>query len=350
MTLGERILKYRKKAGISQEELADRLNVTRQSISLWETDQTVPSLDNLITLAEMFNVSMDELCGLNTKEQTAESETAVDTKATEEQKCLASAHSTLTPTLLKKLQKLSQRKYIIAYVASLVYCLIAIISFLFGSKTNYDFSILFSVIFIVFSALLIRTLVVGEIQYKKNLQRYKNFEYKYLFYNDYIIVKTKADMAESVFYIQYDEIKKCKQDKEHIFIYYEKSILPVETASISIYTNVIMGLLLNKGAQQNKLNATVNNKEPIRTLLTVMFILSILSVFAAMTAVQITTNYGFSMIECMWEFFLFIPIPLTSAILGIIFIQKNYKCKKNIIAGFIMCAILAIYGCFTFIF
>lgn len=63
MTLGERILKYRKKAGISQEELADRLSVTRQSISLWETDQTLPTLDNLIALADIFDISMDELCG-----------------------------------------------------------------------------------------------------------------------------------------------------------------------------------------------------------------------------------------------------------------------------------------------
>ena len=53
MTLGERILKYRKKAGISQEELADKLNVTRQSISLWETDQTIPTIDNLITLSNI---------------------------------------------------------------------------------------------------------------------------------------------------------------------------------------------------------------------------------------------------------------------------------------------------------
>ena len=76
MTLGEKILKYRKKAGISQEELADMLNVTRQSISLWETDQTVPSLDNLITLSKIFDVSMDELCG---REKQRESNTTEET-------------------------------------------------------------------------------------------------------------------------------------------------------------------------------------------------------------------------------------------------------------------------------
>lgn len=38
------------------------VNVSRQSISLWETNQTLPSLDNLLTLSKIFNISLDELC------------------------------------------------------------------------------------------------------------------------------------------------------------------------------------------------------------------------------------------------------------------------------------------------
>ena len=56
MDRGSKILGYRKKAGLSQEELGYKLNVTRQSVSLWETNQAQPSLENLIALSKIFNI------------------------------------------------------------------------------------------------------------------------------------------------------------------------------------------------------------------------------------------------------------------------------------------------------
>ena len=54
MTLGEKILENRKRIGLSQEELGNELNVTRQSVSLWETNQAQPSLDNLVRLTKLY--------------------------------------------------------------------------------------------------------------------------------------------------------------------------------------------------------------------------------------------------------------------------------------------------------
>ncbi len=59
--LNENIRKYRKANYMSQDELAEKLEVTRQSISLWETGQTQPSLDNIVALAKLFNISTDDL-------------------------------------------------------------------------------------------------------------------------------------------------------------------------------------------------------------------------------------------------------------------------------------------------
>lgn len=64
MKIGQNIMMARKRLGISQEELANKLEVTRQSISLWETDQTVPTLDKLQLIATILNISLDELTGL----------------------------------------------------------------------------------------------------------------------------------------------------------------------------------------------------------------------------------------------------------------------------------------------
>lgn len=61
MTFGERLYQLRKQKYISQEELADIMNVTRQSISKWELDQTYPDIDNLVALAKYFDVSVDFL-------------------------------------------------------------------------------------------------------------------------------------------------------------------------------------------------------------------------------------------------------------------------------------------------
>ena len=63
-SLGERLATLRKKSGYSQQEIADRLSVTRQTISNWECGQGAPALDKAAELAVIFKVSLDELAGL----------------------------------------------------------------------------------------------------------------------------------------------------------------------------------------------------------------------------------------------------------------------------------------------
>lgn len=61
MKLGEKISTQRRKMGLSQEELAARLNVTRQAVSKWETGTSVPELETLVALARTFGVTTDYL-------------------------------------------------------------------------------------------------------------------------------------------------------------------------------------------------------------------------------------------------------------------------------------------------
>ena len=53
--ISDNIKKYRKENNLSQDELAEKLGVSRQSISLWETGQTQPTIENIIALARIFN-------------------------------------------------------------------------------------------------------------------------------------------------------------------------------------------------------------------------------------------------------------------------------------------------------
>lgn len=61
MTVGERVYRLRTERGMSQEELAGALRVSRQSVSKWETGGSVPELDKLVKLSELFGVTLDEL-------------------------------------------------------------------------------------------------------------------------------------------------------------------------------------------------------------------------------------------------------------------------------------------------
>ncbi len=61
MKLGTQIKKFRTEFSLSQEELAEKLYVSRQSISNWENDKTYPDIKSLLLLSEVFSVSLDEL-------------------------------------------------------------------------------------------------------------------------------------------------------------------------------------------------------------------------------------------------------------------------------------------------
>ena len=61
MTLGEKIQRLRKETGLSQEALAEKINVTRQTVSKWECNQSSPDLDFIAQLSDIFNVSADYL-------------------------------------------------------------------------------------------------------------------------------------------------------------------------------------------------------------------------------------------------------------------------------------------------
>ncbi len=65
MTIGEKIAHLRSANGLSQEQLAEKLNLSRQSVSKWEMDQALPQIDNVLQLCELFSVSTDELLRSN---------------------------------------------------------------------------------------------------------------------------------------------------------------------------------------------------------------------------------------------------------------------------------------------
>lgn len=74
MNLGEKLLQLRKEKHLSQEEVAEKLNVTRQTISKWETDQSTPDFDKILPLCELYGITANELLtGIKDETQKQES-------------------------------------------------------------------------------------------------------------------------------------------------------------------------------------------------------------------------------------------------------------------------------------
>ena len=61
MNLGNSLFHARKKCGLSQEDVAEKLGVSRQTISKWETDETIPDIYQSKKMAVLYNMSLDEL-------------------------------------------------------------------------------------------------------------------------------------------------------------------------------------------------------------------------------------------------------------------------------------------------
>ena len=61
MTIAEKIKQLRKDNSMTQEDLAEKLSVSRQTISKWETSVTIPDADNIVAISKLFNITTDEL-------------------------------------------------------------------------------------------------------------------------------------------------------------------------------------------------------------------------------------------------------------------------------------------------
>ena len=61
MTFAEKLKSIRKKAGLSQEQLAEKLGVSRQAVTKWETETGIPDIENMMAISALFDISIDEL-------------------------------------------------------------------------------------------------------------------------------------------------------------------------------------------------------------------------------------------------------------------------------------------------
>ena len=333
MTVGEKIQKYRKSLGLSQEELGRKLLVSRQTISLWEKDQTVPTIDNLLRLSDIFEISVDEILDSENKERNAEIQPS------------ESYLFAFTKEELNEIYRL-QRKSI--YKKPVVFALLCIflIVFFIGSSAPEPMIGFALGMFFVGTVSHIKGIRAYKQAWKNSGERICNATYEYKLFENYIeiiIYRQNEIVRNSKCY--YTEVEQIQQLGKWLFLQFcgqsfiiRKSDLKENSAFYSfMYKNTL-----------KIMEPQISNKW--RTASIILFVASLLSIMGALVLVGAVSNANGLFVENMWLFFLLTPIPITSIIFGFVLKSKGYKHKKNIVVGFIMTLFLCIYGSFAFMF
>lgn len=333
MTVGENIQKYRKGLGMSQEELGQKLLVSRQTISLWEKDQTIPTVDNLMRLKEVFGVSVDEILGL-------ENETQITYYEPNEV-----YRFNFMNTELNEIHRL-QRKAV--YRKPILFTLISaflIVFFIGSSAPNIMIGAAFGILFIG-TVYHVKEIRAYNKAWENSIHRICESTYEYKIFEDYITVniyrKNELIRESKCYFTDIEQIQQL--DKWLLFRFCGQSFIVRKN---DLKENSAFYSYMYKNPSKTTENVIPNKWRAISNVLFVASLLSILGAVALVGAVSSSNNL---FDENMWLFFLFTPIPIASVIFGFVLKSKGYKYKKNIVAGIIMTFFLCIYGSFTFIF
>ena len=333
MTVGEKIQAYRKRLGMSQEELGQKLLVSRQTISLWEKDQTVPTIDNLIRLREIFGVSVDEILGFENIEQNDEilpSESYQFAFSKEE---------------LNEIYRL-QRKSV--YKRPLIFtmlCILMIVFFIGSSAPDVMIGFSFGM-FLIGAVSHIKGIRAYSKAWKNSTERICKSVYEYKIFENYIsvnIYRENERIRESKCF--FTDIEQIQQFGKWLFLQFGGQSFIIRKSDLKENTAFYSYMYKNPS---KIIEPPVSNKW--RTISIILFVASLLSIMGALALVGAVSNANGLFVENMWLFFLLTPIPISSIIFGFVLKSKGYKYKKNIIVGFIMTFFLCVYGSFVFIF
>lgn len=154
MSLGQRLLELRKSKQLSQEEVADKLGVTRQTVSKWETDQSTLNFDKIVPLCELYGITSDELLtGIKKEKSNSEDKGEQERKYVQEKRAGAIS------------------KGILLYFISIIWIMISIPVLMINP-------IVASAIFLLICGFATYIIVFNLLKYKKQLTKKEDKENK----------------------------------------------------------------------------------------------------------------------------------------------------------------------------
>jgi len=333
MTVGEKIQFYRKKLGLSQEALGQKMLVSRQTVSLWEMDKTLPTVDNLILLKEIFSVSIDDILS---------NEESIEEKVKEPKESYVFQYE---KSDLREIFKKAQLYLIMRIVTNMLLCIVCMIILFASSIADMIAGGLFGYFFIV-----IVSQIKGIFAYRKawRARESKMMEstYSYEVFEDYLLLNiSRNNEITTIQKVFFNEIEKIQSlGKYLVFQLFGQSYIIKKDSLIpdSAFTNLL----------ENPQNIKVakNPQGILKMISTLLVFLSVCTPWGALYCESLLFRTGQMITENMWVFYLFLPVPIMSIGYGFYLKKKGYKYKKNVIVGFIMAVILCVFGSFSIIF
>ncbi len=333
MTIGERIQSHRKRLGMSQDELGQKLHVSRQTISLWEKDQTVPTIDNLIRLKDIFGISVDEILGVGVEREIAEE--------------LPNEiyHFNFTEEEFKEINRLQRRKFYKRPAILILVCVLYTIFAFSYPDSEYLLSFVIGVL-LVTVVYHVKGIRAFNKAWKSSSERVCKATYEYKVFDDYFkvnIYRNGEKIREAKCY--YTDIEQMQQVGMWLLIQFGGQSFILR--KIDLKENSAIYSYMYKNPTKTKDGELAYKRKNISDLL---FISSILSFFVAVIIWGYISNANKLFTENIWILFLFTPIPIASLVFGCVSNKTGYNLKKNIVVGIVMTALLCIYGSFSFIF
>lgn len=348
MTIGERLQQLRKEKQMSQEELGNLLLVSRQTISLWENNQTVPTVDNLIRLKEIFGVTIDSIItGETTKSSedvccNTEKFTSDDTDIPTERysyyidkKELKYFYRITTGSLLKPLTVL---------IVSLLFSIVVTVTDTSAEQNSF---FVFFLVLIFFCVFLIRY-ICALLAVRKNYETVCCRQYTYEIFNNRIFARVANDGEEiKTQMVYFKDFTNCWETPFCYFLESKKDkiLLIIKKSSLKDSS------LLNHFCQSLKTQKTDLSSKKIvylKTLGTVSFISCFAAFFLGLIVVSGASLQDSEDVNVFMKslivFHYLLPVPILSIISGILLNKNKIQNKKNIIVGVIIGLMFLAYG------
>ena len=332
MTVGQRIQEHRKKNGLSQEELGQRLLVSRQTVSLWEKDQTLPTVDNLLLLKEIFGISVDELLGVE--------------KVAEEEATEALEVHTFT------YEKEPLRAYFKRQCGVAALCLVFLLAatvFICAEEIAFWPGILCGILLCV-AWLLVRRILQLKKTWHRMIKDYPETTVTASLYEEKLVLRSVCRGAllwEK--HMTFDKIEKVTKAAAYYHLFYGGKIylIPFTVFQKGGHDpETRLEALLKSLMERGKKELTAGRWRWIS------FGLCFLSIISLSLGLMLSEGIGILSGKAgiyFWAFYAVLPIPLASVAVGVYLLRQRKMAWKNIVIGVISAFLLVIFGSFPFL-
>jgi len=333
MTVGEKIQFYRKRSGLSQEELGQRLLVSRQTVSLWEMDKTMPTVDNLILLKDVFGVSVDDILSSTPPQSAAAGEPRESYLLQYDEEGLQATFKQWRSPLVNLFIKIIGISLLLLLVSLAADAPTVLIDLILGAL-------------VIATISLLAFLISSKKTFRATVQKALKNNYSYEIFEEHLTLQISCNgEIINTMKIHFSEIESMQSLEHHLLLRHAGQTHLFRKDALS--PDSILFTLCEKFSSSPKRKPP---SDTLRAASTWLFFLSIVSLLVPLPIIGALSGTDPAFVENMWMFFLFLPIPLASVVLGFYLKKKGYAYKKNVIVGFIIIPLLCLYGCFTFIF